>query len=292
MTTITRPADTADWLEARRPYWNASAAAALLHEHPFLTLAAVVRSKLDPTVAAVENAAMRRGRHLEAAIASWWSEEHGIALYEPDVMYAAGPLLATLDRRIVGNDTEAVEIKTTAKHVSGPERYWWWQVQAQMHCAELERVHLAVLDASMNLASYLVERDDQAIERLVTAATDVMDHVALGEWPPTVAHDPPSRHGERVLELDHQGVADLEAWLAVRDQLHDLEAVEEAAKRRLACALGDAQAATIGGAVVLTYRSHERSSIDLRRLRAEHADLAAELSTISSVRVLRPARPS
>ena len=36
-----------------------------------------------------------------------------------------------------------------------------------MHCADLERVHLAVLDASMNLATYVVERDDEAIARLV-----------------------------------------------------------------------------------------------------------------------------
>jgi putative phage-type endonuclease len=152
-STIARPPDTADWLEARRPYFNASAAAALFHEHPFLTLAGVVHSKLEPGVGDVENAAMRRGRHLEAAIASWWSEEHGLALYEPDVMYAAGPLLATLDRRIVGTDTDALEIKTTAKYVTGPERYWWWQVQAQMYCADLHRVHVAVLDASMSLAT-------------------------------------------------------------------------------------------------------------------------------------------
>ena len=41
-------------------------------------------------------------------------------------------------------------------------------------------------------------------------------------------------------------------------------------------------------ASVLTYRSHTRSNIDLARLRAEHADLVAELSTETVVRVLRP----
>ena len=96
-------------------------------------LAAIVRAKLEPVDGdGLGNAATRRGQHLEPAIAEWWSDEHGIALYEPDVMYARGPILATLDRRIVGNDTDAVEIKTTAKHVTRPERYWWWQVQAQM----------------------------------------------------------------------------------------------------------------------------------------------------------------
>jgi len=292
MTPIARPLGTAAWLDARRPYWNASAAAALFHEHPFLTLAGVVRSKLDPTIATEENAAMRRGRHLEEAIATWWSEEHGIALWEPAVMYAEGALLATLDRRIVGNDDEAVEIKTTAKHVTGVERYWWWQVQCQAHCADLARVHVAVLDASMDLKSYVVERDEEAIDRLVDAAAKVMHHVALGEWPPDVADDPPARHSERVLELDVQGVSDLQQWLALRAELADVEALEQAAKKRIEAALGDAQAATIDGRTVLTYRSHERSNVDLTRLRKEHAELAAELATTTTVRVLRPTRAS
>ena len=94
-----------------------------------------MRAKLEPLEPVDDgNAATRRGQYLEGAIAEWWSDEHGIALYEPDVMYVRGPILATLDRRIVGNDTDAVEIKTTAKHVAGPERYWWWQMQAQMYC--------------------------------------------------------------------------------------------------------------------------------------------------------------
>jgi hypothetical protein len=93
------------------------------------------------------------------------------------------------------------------------------------------------------------------------------------------------------VELERKGVADLEAWLALRAQLADLEALEAIHKARLTESLGDAQAATIGGAIVLTYRSHERTNIDLARLRREHPDIAAELSATSSVRVLRPVRP-
>ena len=100
---------------------------------------------------------------LEPAIANWWSDDHGLAVVEPDVLYVRGSIMATLDRRIVGNDTDAVEVKSTAKYVSRPERYWWWQCQAQCYAADLERVHLAVLDASMSLSNYVVERDDEAI---------------------------------------------------------------------------------------------------------------------------------
>jgi predicted phage-related endonuclease len=158
-----------------------------------------------------------------------------------------------------------------------------------MYCADLERVHLAVLDAS-GFKEFTVERDDQAIDQLVSAATEVMGHVGRGEWPPSVLPDPPVRHSDRVLELDAAGIAELEHWLSVKADLAEVESLEEAAKQRLVHRLGDAQAATVDGAVVLTYRSHTRSNVDLTRLRAEHPDIVAELTVESVVRVLRPTR--
>ena len=130
---------------------------------------------------------MRRGRHLEPAVADWWAEEHDVELVEPVVMYIAAPLAATLDRLIVGSDDEAVEVKTTADVVDEPARYWWWQVQAQMHCADLARVHLAVLDATMTLKSFTIVRDDSAIADLVERAAAVIEPVNAGEWPPHIA---------------------------------------------------------------------------------------------------------
>ena len=118
-----------------------------------------------------------------------------------------------------------------------------------------------------------------------------MRYVIVGEWPPSVPTAPVVRHTDRVVELDTDARRHLEAWLAARDQLHELEAVEAAHKAELVAMLGDAQAATVDGRQVLTYRSHTRSNIDLNRLRAEHADLVAELSTEQVVRVLRPTRP-
>lgn len=288
-TTIPRPTETDAWLAARRVFFNASAAATLFDEHPFTTLTDVVRSKLTPADEPFSNDAMRRGTHLEPAIANWWSDEHGIAVYEPDVLYVRGEWMATLDRRIVGNETDAVEIKTTARYVSRPEPHWVWQCQAQMYCADLERVHLVVLDASMRLQTFVIERDEQAIAELVERAHQVMCYLAVDQWPPSVPKSTEVlRHTDRVVELTLSAAETFTAWLAVREQLHELEQLETAHKAALVELLGDAQAATIEGVPVLTFRSHSRSSIDLDRLRKEHADLAAELSTEQVVRVLRP----
>lgn len=290
-TTIPRPADRDEWLAARRPWFNASSAATLFDEHPFTTLTDVVRAKLAPPGDGVsfENDAMRRGNHLEPAIANWWADDHGVTLYEPDVMYVRGDVMATLDRRIVGNDTDAVEIKTTARYVNRPEPYWVWQCQAQMWCADLQRIHLVVLDASMSLATYVVARDEEMIKRLTMKAHRVMAYVTVDQWPPSVPKSVDViRHTDAVVELDDRAREHFAGWLAVKDELHALERIEAEHRSALVELLGDAQAATVDGRPVLTYRSHTRSSIDLTRLRRDHADLAADLSTEQTVRVLRP----
>jgi predicted phage-related endonuclease len=289
-TTIPRPRDRDEWLAARRPWFNASAVGALFDCHPFQHLSDVVRAKLDPaTEQSAGNNATARGNHLEPAVANWWAAEHGVELVEPDVMYVRGDLMATLDRRIVGVDDECVEIKTTARYVSGPELHWWWQCQCQMYCADLRRVHLAVLDASMALQTFVIARDDEAIAQLVKRARDVMEYVTVDQWPPSVPKRADRvRHSDRVLELDAGAREQFDAWLAAREHLHQLETLEAMHKSALVEILGDAQAATIDGRQVLSFRSHTRTNVDLTRLRTEHAELAAELSVEQIVRVLRP----
>ena len=158
---------------------------------------------------------MRRGQHLEPAIAEWWSDEHGIALYEPDVLYVRGDGWRRSTGASSATTPKPSRSRRRPSYVNRPERYWWWQCQAQMYCADLERVHLAVLDASMRLATYVVERDEEAIDRLVERADEVMAYVDVGEWPPTVP-DAPSRcrHTDRVVELDADAAEHLDAWLA------------------------------------------------------------------------------
>ena len=146
--------------------------ATLFDEHPFTTLTDVVRAKLEPPAASRP----RTPRCAEAAtsrpaIAEWWSDEHGIAVYEPDVMYvrrpAAGDARPAHRRQRHRRRRDQDDGQATS---AGPSATGGGRCQAQMYCADLERVHLAVLDASMTLATYVVERDDDAIARARRAA--------------------------------------------------------------------------------------------------------------------------
>jgi putative phage-type endonuclease len=293
-TTLPRPADREAWLDLRESYFNASDAATLFGEHPFTSLGDVAVRKLTGHRQRDDNQAMTRGRRLEDAIAAWWSDEHGLAVYEPDVLHLRAPILATLDRLIVGTDTDAVEVKTTAKKITRPERYWWWQVQAQCWAAGLDRVHLAVLDASMDLTTYVVQRDDDAIAELVARAQRFMDQVAKGVVP--VEADLVYRHlnvlavaaepsppvtltAEQALAVDE--LAD------VRAKLRLLGDAEDRLKAEVAEALGTATEGRYGGDVVVTWRPVTSSRLDIAAVRARHPSVYAECSTATTTRHLR-----
>src|SRR5262252_9029275 len=290
--TIPRPSDREDWLKVREPYIGASEAAALFDEHPFITPADLAVTKLTGH-RKTENSAMRRGRHLEAAVASWWEDEHGLTLAEPANLYVYDDILiATLDRLVVGSN-RAVEIKTTNQYVTEPSRYWWWQCQAQILCAYLDTVELVVLDPSMDLKSFVVEPDEDDQVRLVEAAHKFMAFIAEGEMPPDV--DPTYSsvgvlHPEVVkesVELDK----DMARWCRVlgslQSRIRSLQGDEDHLKAMIARRLGDAAEGHYQDRTVVTWRSVTRHDIDGKRLRADLPEVAQEYDKVTSYRTLR-----
>lgn len=295
VTEIPRPSERNEWLAERHKWANASDAAVYMGCHPFKTLADLTVEKLAENPPDVTNRAMERGNRLEAAIADWWADENGVAVYEPSVMYAAGRILATLDRRIHGNDREALEIKTTAKKVDEPEGYWFWQVQAQMVCADLDRVHIAALDGTMDLKTFVVERDDVAIGRLIQAVETVWGYFDLGMVPECVelgAEHVAALHPEpepgSVVDADEQldVVAD---WLVAKDKADAATKAEKEARDRLCALIGEAETVRINGVPVATWKAQTRTSLDTKALLADHPDLKSKYERTSSFRVLRRA---
>ena len=200
--------------------------------------------------------------------------------------------MATLDRRIVGNDTDAVEIKSTAKYVSRPERYWWWQCQAQCYCRR-PRAGPPRRARRLDEPGDLRRRAGRRGDRPARATGQRGDGLRRGR--PVAALGAPHRRGAATHRPQSSSSTTTPPSTSppgspCGTSSHDLERLEAAHKAALVEALGDAQAATIDGRPVLTYRSHTRTNIDLTRLRAEHAELAAELSVEQIVRVLRPVR--
>lgn len=290
--TIPRPSERDDWLALRRPYIGASEAAALVDEHPFLTSGELAVEKMMGATR-VENRAMRRGTFLEAAVAEWWAADNNLVLTEPTDLYVYGDtLIATLDRRI-GLRDEAVEIKTASYRVTEPARYWYWQVQVQMLCARLDRVHIVVLDPSMDLQTFTVEPCPEDQARIFEAAKEFLAHTSEGRLPPDVDLDYraastlfPAPTIESV-DLNDETARWCRVLASLQSRLRRLQDDENRLKAMIARRLGEAAEGRYQGDTIVTWRQTTRTDVDGKRLRAEHPDLAKEFARSTSYRQLR-----
>jgi predicted phage-related endonuclease len=301
MTVLTIPKsdDKDQWLRDRHPWANASDAAVYVDRHPFKTLGDLVAEKLAPEPVDNGNRHTDRGLRLEAAVADWWADEHGVAITEPDVMYRHGRLLATLDRRIVGADYEALEVKTTRDEIDSVHEHWWWQAQAQAVCADLYRVHFAVLDGTMDLKPFTVERDDEAIARLVEAVDRVWAFLELGMVPEGVllsddhvAHVYPKHESGTWVDLDDNALATISRWADLRARRIDAEKREKVLRGDVARIIGEAEGARYKGLPVATWRAGRPvTKLDVKALVAKYPRAAAKFErTVPGSRRMLPAK--
>lgn len=285
-----------EWLAQRAPFIGASEAAALFGDHPFITLGDLAIEKLHPSFDRDETAAMRRGNLLEEAVAQWWAVEHGCDIAEaPNLFMVDDVLIATLDRLVLGEQCAkkvGLEVKTTAMHVDGVEPYWWWQAQAQCVAADLDHVEFAVLDASMSLRSFTVQRDEEAGDRIIEEARKLLDIIKRGEMPPeapvsyrTAQALYPTPSGERI-ELPQRAHNVLTSLRAVQQRIAALRIEEDHLKGMLTVDLGDASEGTIDDRVVCTWRAVTTHTIDAKRLRADLPHVADAYSRASTSRRL------
>jgi predicted phage-related endonuclease len=276
------------WLTLRKPFVGASQAAALMHEHPFLSLGDLAAEKRDGIVQG-DNAAMARGRALEDAVATWWADECGLEVVEPDVLFIAipaggerGVLCATLDRDITGVPHAALEVKTTARYVSEPERSWYWQAQVQMLCADRSFVEFAVLDASLDLKRFTITENAADQRRVLDAAVEFWKAIDAGEYPdgavPSSATLTMLYPEPRPVEHELSGPARkwIRALRLARKREAEARADAKTLKAMIEAEMRDAAFGMVEGERVVTLSAVHKTRLDEKRLRVEHPEIVAE----------------
>jgi predicted phage-related endonuclease len=278
-TTVAKPADRDKWLAERKPYFNASASAVLFDRHPFQTPGDYATVKLTGDEGP-QTRAMARGQHLEAAVANWWAADNNCEVYEPDVLYVAGPIMATLDRIAVGGlyDGFPVQIKTTSHRVSTPEQYWLDQCQAEMLCAGTDFCELVWFDSSLDYESVTVHADREFQTELLARAERFMAAIEFGMIPDVrlSASNIAAVFPEPVdaVEFDADAVTALRQYVVLGTRIKALEEERARIKDVLAAEMLDHAEATYDGETVLTWKATKgRESFDRERFRAEHPDL-------------------
>ena len=143
---------------------------------------------------------------------------------------------------------------------------------------------VAVLLCGQKLEIHRIDRDDEVIARLVVLEAEFWEHV-LQDTPPKVDG---SESAARALRTLYPGGAttvdfseDLELCghfvelMALRSALDAQEARAELLKQSLQEAMGDASRAIFSGGEVTYKRSKDGTSVDTKRLAAEHPELVA-----------------
>jgi predicted phage-related endonuclease len=203
MVEVHQIKDRVSWLEMRRRNVGCSEAAALFSAHPYLTpmqLWAGKSGKLEE--GQEDNAILRRGRILEAAVVEALQEEHpdwGIA--RPKVYYVDADrrlgctpdAFATVDgaETIIQVKVVAPE-KFDAEWSGGPPAHYLMQMQAEMFVSGRARGILTPMVADgwkYEVHEYPIEPDPSFIGKLDRALKAFWRYVEQGREPPLDAGD-------------------------------------------------------------------------------------------------------
>jgi predicted phage-related endonuclease len=294
------PHGTAEWLLIRKQddegnrRISASNAAAVHGEHRYMTGAELAAELLDPNPPEPKqsNAAMERGNALEPALLAWASEQHNTLITTPEVMFTHSRMIATLDG--VSATGEIYEAKTTNSTWTGElPGTWYWQGVQQATCADTNGVWWVILDGRLEL--HLFWQNVTEIEKATHArkVDEFLAAIDLGMLPAetTPVYSDVARAHPNVdvpsVELNPE-ISDLIA--AYKDAKVGADAAAKAAdqlKAKIAEHLGDAEAGNIDGETVVTWKPQTRTTVDTKRLFAEHPELKDQYQTVSTFRVLR-----
>ena len=274
----------------RQFHISASDMAALFGLDPFKTGADVWLQKCyDTTYAEGQSVSIEMGNDFEAPLLQWAAKELGVEIItEPSRLFAVcayNPIFsATLDAAIK-DKKEAIEAKTTSMaHEYGeeggsdlvPDRVNI-QVQQQMLCHNLDRVHVVVLMGRNGLKRelYKVERNEDIIRAIIERGESFWrDYVKTKIQPPE------SEFGLGSLEIIKRVVRVPQTWAEVKEALIldwdakrtarlEAEKAEKDALERMLTPLKDAEGVHLSDGRTLEYLPVAKKSLDQKRFKVE-----------------------
>lgn len=244
-----------EWKELRSHYIGGSDAAVVVGLNSFSSPYALWAEKTGKVPGFEGNLATEVGTYLEEFVAQKFATETGkkvrkcnLSFFNSDYPFA----IANIDREIVGEDA-GLEIKTTSemnlrKFRGGeyPENYYC-QCVHYMAITGKKRWYLAVLVGNREFMWFTIERDEAEIEALMTAEKLFWDLVER-DIPPDLDGMKATTEAIKTLypESDETTVdlfghtADLDRYIALSEQIKDLEKQRNEVANRVKDFMGEA----------------------------------------------------
>lgn len=263
------------------------------------------------------NAATLKGQILEDAVAKYYEEATGNAVEIDTTHYRAegAPwLCGNIDRKIVGGGI--LECKTSRRNPSDDETedgYQWGignqydenkrlvaadeqiplnyylQVQHYMCLTGADFADVAVLFLASDFQPfrvYRVNRNEEVIEKIKASAHDFMLMVLDDVEPPMSDAELAEMYKEATPTAESVEIDQLliEEYKAIKAEQKILDEKEKALSDEIKAKLGEREAGTVEGKIVVTWKSRTSARLDTKRLKEEQPKIYDEFQTQSTIR--------
>lgn len=294
----TKALNRSEWLEVRMRGIGSSDAAAAVGLSPYKSQLELWMEKTGRAIAKEEHQGLQDPRYwgtlLEPYVALAYQQltERRVRKVNAILQHPTYPfMLANIDREVVGcPDVQVLECKTAGEFGSrlwkdGVPEYVQLQVQHQLAVTGKEAADVAVLLCGQKLEIHRIVRNEDIIARLVVLESRFWEWVETDTQPPADGSESAAKALRHLYQgndtsLDFTGDTGLsqvfDALAALRAELDAKGALAEELKQTLQQAMGDASKATFANGVVTYKRAKDGSSLDAKRLAAEHPALIAQ----------------
>lgn len=300
-----------EWLATRREGITATDMPKILGLSDYGTAIDVWMDKVSPSedtfiMEIGEGEAALWGTVLEDTVARTWADSKGWSVRRIGVIaHEDEPWIrASLDRLVHGcpDGRCGVEVKTRSGYVA---KAWeeavpadvTVQVEWQLITSGLDHIHVIALIGGQKLAQHIIQQPTaERRKELIDTARIVWDSVGTGDapkMPATVWTDDylnqlhPEHEGS--VEIDTTTLVTATAYQDLTQQITLLEDKKKALRTQLIGAIGDAEAATMAGVQIYTYKASSTRRLDAKKLAAKYPQAAKDedIHNTTTTRTLR-----
>ena len=250
-----------------------------------------------------DNDYVRFGILLEEIVANEFARRNNVKLRRVNqtlVHPKHAHMTGHIDRRVIGAK-QGVEAKTAGLRMAkefGEENTDSVPVQYLIQCQHYLAItgwevwHLPVLIAGNDYRSYAVRRDEELIETLIERELEFYEHLRADTPPDPITLEDAARRWP-LSKLDYviaseQTCADCLTLSQLRRAIAKLQAEADEKELAIKRAMGEAGTLIANGHVKLATWNHQESTrVDIKRLRAEHPEIASECVKTTNSRVFR-----